>query len=65
MAAAWVWFYLPETKGRKLEEIDEMFEAKLPARKFRHYVCTSTIMAEEKPSSGGDEESDSEKVSRL
>jgi hypothetical protein len=34
-----VYFYLPEIKNRTLEEIDEMFEAKLPARKFRKYVC--------------------------
>ena len=25
---------------RTLEEIHEMFEAKLPARKFKGYVCT-------------------------
>jgi len=40
VAALWVFFFLPETKGRTLEEIDEMFEARLPARKFRHYVCS-------------------------
>ena len=35
-----VYFYLPEIKNRTLEEIDEMFETRLPARKFRKYVCT-------------------------
>jgi SP family sugar:H+ symporter-like MFS transporter len=35
----WVYFYLPEIKNRTLEEIDEMFEARLPARQFRKYVC--------------------------
>ncbi|ROV89389.1 hypothetical protein VSDG_08647 [Cytospora chrysosperma] len=39
LAAAWVYFFLPEVKDRSLEEIDEMFEARLPARKFRNYVC--------------------------
>lgn len=39
IAAAWVWFFLPEVKNRTLEEIDEMFEARLPARKFRGYKC--------------------------
>ena len=34
------WFFLPETKDRTLEEIHEMFEARLPARAFRTYVCT-------------------------
>ena len=37
--AVFVWFFLPETKDRTLEEIHEMFEAKLPARKFKGYVC--------------------------
>ncbi|KAF2015252.1 MFS transporter [Aaosphaeria arxii CBS 175.79] len=32
-------FFLPETRDRTLEEIHEMFEAKLPARKFKGYVC--------------------------
>ncbi|KAF2262924.1 monosaccharide transporter-like protein [Lojkania enalia] len=39
IAAAWVFFFLPEVKNRTLEEIDEMFEAKLPARKFAKYKC--------------------------
>lgn len=33
------WFLLPETKDRTLEEIHEMFEARLPARAFKGYVC--------------------------
>jgi len=32
-----VLFFLPETKDRTLEEIDEMFEAKVPSRKFKSY----------------------------
>jgi SP family sugar:H+ symporter-like MFS transporter len=54
----WVYFYLPEIKDRTLEEVDEMFEARLPARKFRKYVCTGHYVP------GGDEKvkrSDSEK----
>lgn len=39
ISAAWVFFFIPEVKNRTLEEIDEMFEARLPARKFRTYVC--------------------------
>ncbi|PKS12581.1 hypothetical protein jhhlp_000789 [Lomentospora prolificans] len=39
IAAVWVFFFLPELKGRTLEEIDEMFYARLPARKFRSHVC--------------------------
>ncbi|EMT71214.1 Alpha-glucosides permease MPH2 [Fusarium odoratissimum] len=37
ISAVWVYFYLPEVKGRALEEIDAMFNEKLPARKFRGY----------------------------
>lgn len=40
ITVVWIYFYLPEIKNRTLEEIDEMFEARLPARKFRQYVCT-------------------------
>ena len=36
------WFFIPETRDRTLEEIHEMFEAKVPARKFKSYVCTNT-----------------------
>ncbi|KAI8626599.1 MFS monosaccharide transporter-like protein [Xylariaceae sp. FL1651] len=45
IAAIWIWVYLPEVKGRTLEEIDEMFEARVPARKFRKYQCTGTHFA--------------------
>jgi len=31
-----------ETKDRTLEEIDEMFEQKLPALKFKGYKCVQT-----------------------
>ncbi|KAL7629814.1 hypothetical protein AAE478_001337 [Parahypoxylon ruwenzoriense] len=39
-AGLWIFFFLPEVKDRTLEEIDEMFEAQVPARKFRNYRCT-------------------------
>ncbi|KAK3372198.1 general substrate transporter [Podospora didyma] len=48
IAGVWVFFFLPETKGRTLEEIDEMFEAKLPARKFRKHVCVGHVAHTEK-----------------
>ncbi|KAK5118700.1 hypothetical protein LTR85_007906 [Meristemomyces frigidus] len=46
IAAVFVYFCLPEVKGRSLEEIDEMFAQRLPARKFRHYVCTGRAALE-------------------
>lgn len=36
-----VFFLIPEMKGRSLEEIDEMFNANLPTRKFRKYKSTA------------------------
>jgi hypothetical protein len=38
--AIFIWFYIPETRDRTLEEIHEMFEARVSARKFKTYVCT-------------------------
>jgi len=46
LSAAFIYFYLPELKNRTLEEIDEMFEARLPARKFRGHVCNISTIAE-------------------
>ena len=60
-----MYFYLPEIKNRTLEEIDEMFEARLPARKFRKYVCTGRSApgaggkVVERRSSAGSDEKDS------
>ncbi len=39
LLAVFTWFYIPETRDRTLEEIHEMFEAGVPARKFKTYVC--------------------------
>lgn len=43
VAATWVFFFLPEVKNRTLEEIDEMFDARLPARKFATYKCVGVL----------------------
>lgn len=48
ITVVWIYFFLPEIKNRTLEEVDEMFEAKLPARKFRKYVCTGRHLTDEK-----------------
>lgn len=42
VSAVWVFFFLPEVKNRTLEEIDEMFEQRLSARKFGTYRCLGT-----------------------
>ncbi|CAG8211033.1 unnamed protein product [Penicillium salamii] len=38
VGAIWVWFFMPELKGRGLEEIDELFAAKLPAWRSKKFV---------------------------
>lgn len=51
VAAVFIYFFLPEIKDRTLEEISEMFEAGLPARKFKGYKCvgaTAVVAAEKK-----------------
>ncbi|KAJ4297351.1 hypothetical protein N0V88_004269 [Collariella sp. IMI 366227] len=36
--AIFVFFWMPETRGRSLEQIDELFDKKVPARRFKRYV---------------------------
>ncbi|KAI9367628.1 general substrate transporter [Aspergillus egyptiacus] len=43
-----VWYYLPEVRGRSLEEIDEMFRNKVPTRDFPKYVCVESEEAKER-----------------
>jgi len=40
LASVWIYFLLPETAGRSLEEIEEMFEAHVPARRFSCELLT-------------------------
>lgn len=40
LAVAFVFFVVPETKYRSLEELDEMFQASVPTRQFKKYICT-------------------------
>jgi len=34
----WAWFRVPETWGRTYEELDILFDRKVPARQFKGYV---------------------------
>jgi len=34
-----VWFCMPETRNRSVEDIDEMFYAKVPPREWKQYRC--------------------------
>lgn len=40
LGAVWVWLCMPELKGRNLEEIDQLFDAKIPAWKFASFETT-------------------------
>ncbi|KAK3323142.1 general substrate transporter [Cercophora scortea] len=43
-----VYFMLPEVRGRTLEEIDEMFRNKVPMKDFKTYVCMEVEHARER-----------------
>ncbi|KAK1596975.1 alpha glucoside transporter [Colletotrichum navitas] len=38
LCLVWAWFRVPETAGRTYEELDILFEQRVPARKFKGYV---------------------------
>ncbi|KAL6451381.1 MAL61 Maltose permease MAL61 [Candida maltosa Xu316] len=40
-SAVWVYFELPETKGRTFAEIDKLFAERVPARQFKHTIPTT------------------------
>ncbi|RBR25740.1 uncharacterized protein FIESC28_01422 [Fusarium coffeatum] len=46
ISAAWVYFFLPEVKGRTLEEIDVMFNERLAARKFHTFQVSQHVTGE-------------------
>jgi hypothetical protein len=46
---------IPETKGRSLEEIDEMFVNKVPRGQFKTYQCVSSERAREAAEQQADE----------
>lgn len=39
LTTIWAYFYIPETKARTVAEVDEMYDIKLPMRKWRNYKC--------------------------
>lgn len=48
IVTAFVYFMLPEVRGRTLEEIDEMFRNKVLLRGFETYVCVEIEEARER-----------------
>jgi hypothetical protein len=53
---------VPETKGRSLEEIDEMFENRVSVRDFKSYVCLSSETAREIARKGHDVQTEVQEV---
>jgi hypothetical protein len=43
-----VYFLLPETRGRTFAEIDEMYDAKIPMWKWRKYETSTTAKTAKK-----------------
>ncbi|KAL7945180.1 general substrate transporter [Trichoderma barbatum] len=41
IATIWSWFYIPELMGRTFDEIDRMFQAKVPPRKMGSFQLSS------------------------
>ncbi|KAL2801571.1 hypothetical protein BJX63DRAFT_438692 [Aspergillus granulosus] len=53
VAAVWIWIFVPETKDLSLEELNDMFQAKVKAKEFKSYMCTG-LGAEITNLDGGD-----------
>ena len=58
----WGFFRLPETKGRSLEQLDEMFAKKVPTRKFAGFVTEHVPVDAERHPTIGDESGKTEVV---
>lgn len=44
---AYLYFCLPELKGRNYAEVQELFANRVPARQFKTYVCSVSLANEE------------------
>ncbi|KAK3904865.1 maltose permease MAL31 [Staphylotrichum tortipilum] len=42
--AVWAYFFIPETKGRSLEQLDELFEKGVSARKFSSFALERQLV---------------------
>jgi hypothetical protein len=42
---AWTYFVLPEMKGHSLEQLDFLFNNRVPTHKFKTYVFTDSVLA--------------------
>lgn len=49
LTTIWCFYRLPETKDRTFEDLDILFERKVPTRKFASYIINEPTVDEEKP----------------
>lgn len=47
LAVVLTYFFVPEMKGRSAQEIDRMFDLRVPARKFKHWSDDETVALNE------------------
>ncbi|PGG97440.1 hypothetical protein AJ79_09201 [Helicocarpus griseus UAMH5409] len=48
IVTSFIWYFLPEVRGRTLEEIDEMFRSRVPTKEFPKHVCLENQEARER-----------------
>ncbi|KAH7061691.1 general substrate transporter [Paraphoma chrysanthemicola] len=60
ICVVWFYFFIPETKARSLEELDEIFEAGVGARRFKQYQCR--IVEDAKQDVFGDKQEERTKI---
>ncbi|WVQ85732.1 hypothetical protein IAT38_007899 [Cryptococcus sp. DSM 104549] len=48
LSVAFVFFFIPETSGRTLEEINFMMEARIPTRQWKNYDLATVVAKDEK-----------------
>ena len=58
LSAVWAFLRLPETAGRTYDEINYMFEKKVPARNFRNYKIPQMIGSTHESESVGEKKED-------
>lgn len=59
LCAVWTYFRLPEPKGRTYAEMDMLFEARVPARKFKSTDVAELPAEEPRESVGSRDEKES------